>query len=132
MGCIPAVLPGANPKAQTGAFNPSLPYLNKAAFEGASGFNFTPGSASPISNIRQPGYHNEDFTVEKLFNITERVKGQINVQAFNMWNWHCYCESNTWGTGQAYITDLNNPDFGKLTGLVSSPRSFQLGVRLIF
>jgi len=132
MGCIPGVIPGANPKAQTGKFNPNLPYLNKAAFEGASGFNFTPGQGSAVSNIRQPGYHNEDFTLEKLFNITERVKGQINVQAFNMWNWHCYCQSNTWGTGQAYQTDLNNPEFGELTGLVTSPRSFQLGVRLIF
>jgi hypothetical protein len=132
MGCIPAVLPGAHPYAQSGSFNPNQPYLNKSAFEGQSGFNFFPGNGSPVPNIRQPGFHNEDFTLEKTFTLTERVNLKINVQAFNMWNWHCYCQSNSWGTGGAFVTDLNNPDFGQLTGLVTSPRSFQLGGRLTF
>jgi hypothetical protein len=131
--CIPAVLPGANPYAQSGgSFDPSKPYLNKAAFEGQSGFDFTTGSGSPVQNIRQPGYHNEDFTVEKTIKISERVKFQINAQAFNMWNWHCFAASNTWGTGAAFYTDLANPLFGKATGLTSSPRVFQLGARLSF
>ncbi|MGA2983923.1 MAG: TonB-dependent receptor [Terriglobia bacterium] len=132
MGCLPAVLPGAKVYAQSGKFNPNEPYLNKAAFEGQSGFNFFPGNGSPVSNIRQPGFHNQDFTLEKTTRITERVNFKVNVQAFNLWNWHCYCQSNSWGTGGAYNTDLNNPNFGGLTGLVTSPRSFQLGGRFTF
>jgi len=131
-GCIPAVLAGANPHAQSGSFNPNKPYLTAAAFEGQNGFNFFTGSGSPVSNIRAPGFHNEDLGLEKTISISERVKFQINAQAFNVWNWHCFSRSNTWGTGGAFDTDLNSPDFGWITGLTSSPRVFQMGARLMF
>jgi hypothetical protein len=60
------------------------------------------------------------------------VKFQLGAQFFNMWNYHFFSSSNTWGSGAAFVADMNSPQFGLPTGNVTSPRNIQLGARLDF
>jgi hypothetical protein len=132
--CIPGVLPGMNPLAQTpgGSYNPNKPLFNANAFEGVNGFNFYTGQGSAISNYRGSPFHDQDLNLTKRIALTERFKFQVGVQFFNMWNYHFFTASNTWGAGAAFTTDLNSPVFGQPTGNVTSPRNIQLGARLEF
>jgi len=66
MGCIPAILPAANPYAQDKThFDVNKPLLNAAAFQPADIFSFYGGAGPRVSNIRGFGYHNEDLGLTK-------------------------------------------------------------------
>ena len=57
-GCIPGILPGADPFAQDkGNFDPNQPLLNRGAFEPADSFNFYFGQGPRISDFRGFAYH---------------------------------------------------------------------------
>jgi hypothetical protein len=133
-GCIPAVIPGQDPFAQStgGSYNPNMPLFNKAAFQGQNGFNFDFGNGSPVSNYRIGPFYNEDLNLVKNIALTERLNLQFSAQAFNVWNWHFFSGSNTWGTGTAFNTDLNSPLFGMPTGVITDPRAVQVAARLTF
>jgi hypothetical protein len=134
--CIPGLLPGANPFAQSkSSFDPSKPLLNAASFEnGTNGgaFAFYLGQGARIPNIRGFGYHNQDLSLMKENLITERIKFQFRADFFNVWNWHVFSQGTTFGQGGAFVTDLASPAFGLTTGSVTAPRSIELGVRLIY
>jgi hypothetical protein len=132
--CIPGVLSGQSPFLQSlgGSYNPNQLLFNKSAFEGANGFSFNTGQGSPVSSYRGSPFHDEDLNLTKRVAITERVKFQIGAQFFNMWNFHFFTASNTWGTGSAFTTDLNSAVFGQPTGNVTSPRNIQLAARVEF
>jgi len=136
MGCIPGLLSGANPFAQSkGSFNPSQPLLNKAAFEnGSTGgvFSFYGGQGPRVSNLRGFGFHNWDVSLQKTTSITERVRFEIRAQFFNIWNWHIFSQGTTWGQGGAFDTNLSSPTFGMITGNVTNPRNIQLGGKFVF
>jgi hypothetical protein len=145
MGCVPAILPGANPLAQSkGSFNPREPLFNASAFEstgrlpgpsGVLGTNediYSPGVGPRISNIRGFGYRNNDFGLQKITLITERVKLELRAEFFNLWNWHVFSQGTTWGQSGAFTTDLASPDFGLVTGNVTAPRNIQLGAKIVF
>ena len=60
-------------------------FFNPAAFAAPSDFTF--GNAPRyFSNLRAPGYVDEDLTVGKWFNIAEKLRLQLAVQAFNAFN----------------------------------------------
>lgn len=130
-GCIPAILPGANPWAQSkGSFDPNNPLLNAAAFQSANSFNFYYGEGPRISNLRGFGYHNQDVGLIKNTSITERVNLQFRVEAFNVFNWHIFmCQTNCFGS-IAFNNDVSSPAFGMWNGSVSTPRNVQLGLRI--
>ena len=132
VGCIPGVLPGANPWAQsTSNFEPSKPLFNKAAFEPANSFNLYFGSGSRITNLRGFGYHNEDFSLVKNTHITEKVGFQLRAEAFNVFNFHIFSATGNFG-GSAITTDVSSPSFGLWNGSVSDPRNLQIGAKVIF
>src|SRR5439155_1647689 len=81
-GCIPAVLPGASPFAQSkdGSFDPNRPLFDKAAFESADNFNFYFGTGPRVSNLRGFGYHNQDLNIIKNTRITEKVSLQFRAE----------------------------------------------------
>ena len=123
-GCLPAILPGSNPLAQSnGSYDPRKPRFNPAAFEPASSFNFYYGKGARVTNVRGFGYHNEDFGIHKNTHLTEKVTLQIRAEAFNVFNWHTFGGSNT---------NIASPNFGLWNGGVSAPRNLQLGAKLIF
>jgi hypothetical protein len=136
-GCIPGVLPGANPFAQDkSSFDPNLPLFNKAAFESEDVFNFYTGVGPRVSNIRGFGYQNQDLNLIKNTFITERVNLQIRGEFFNVWNWHTFTsKGGEDGLGSAFAafnTDVSSPNFGIWNGSVSAPRNIQVGAKLIF
>ena len=135
--CVPSILPGANPFAQSRKnFNPAEPLFNAAAFQPASTFNFNFGDGSRMSNLRGFGYHNVDFNLEKDTKLTEKLNLEMRFGFFNIFNWHVYTNpgSSIGATGnpQPFITDVNSPSFGTWTGGVSQPRNIQFGLKLVF
>ncbi len=136
--CSPALLPGANPFAQSLThFDPSLPVLNVNAFEPASSFNFYTGNGPRVQNFRQPGYSDFDIGLSKTAHITERFTFQLRGDAFNIFNQHHFNNVGTFllsgGTGgSAFDTDVASSGFGTWNGTVTSPRNIQVSGRVSF
>jgi hypothetical protein len=60
-------------------------FFNPAAFGPTPDFTF--GNAPRyFSNLRAPGYVDEDLTLAKWFNVTEKLRVQFAVQMFNAFN----------------------------------------------
>jgi hypothetical protein len=144
VGCIPAILPGANPFAQSlDNFDPEQPLFNRAAFEpvaadpdnpqpGEFGYFGYYGTGPRISNVRGFGYHNHNIGFIKNTQITEKLRFQIRAEFFNVWNWHIFSSTGRWGDS-AFNTDISSSDFGMWNGgTVSQPRNIQVGARLEF
>lgn len=133
MQCIPAIT-GAHPFLQSaGKYNPDLgPLFNAAAFESPDSFNFYAGSGPRVSDLRGPGFKNEDLTLMKTTKLTEKVGLQFRVEAFNVWNWHSLnCETRCSGT-TAFTTDVASPAFGQWNGDTTTPRTIQFAMLLKF
>lgn len=133
--CIPALLPGANPFAQNpdGKIDLSKPLFNANAFEnGANTFQFDFGQGPRISNIRQRGYHNVDFSLMKQTYVTEKLNFQIRAEFFNVFNWHILNARGGFQGSSAFDTDLGQGSFGKWNGSVSDPRVIQVSLRIQF
>jgi hypothetical protein len=134
VACIPAVLEGANPFAQSKSdFDPANgPLLNSAAFEDPGSFNFYYGKGARVSNLRGFGYNNHDLTVFKRTQITEKVRVEVRAEFFNVWNQHVFrCTSRCFGD-QGFDTDVASPTFGEWNGAVTPPRTIQLSAKLVF
>jgi outer membrane receptor protein involved in Fe transport len=124
-GCIPSVLPGANPYAQDrGAFNPNLPLFSSSAFQPVDSFNFYYGDGPRVSNLRGFGYTNLDFGVTKNFTIKERWIIQIRGEAFNALNSHSFLNN--------FVSNIQSPSFGTWNGSITAPRNLQLGGKITF
>jgi hypothetical protein len=133
--CIPAILPGANPWAQSKSdFDPNKPLFNLSAFDQGNGYNFYFGTGPRVSNLRGFGYHNQDAIFTKNIPIGEKVKFALSGQFFNMWNWHTFTSPGAvaWSNQQIIDTDIASPTFGMWNGAVSNPRYIQLAGRLTF
>jgi hypothetical protein len=133
--CIPAILKGANPFAQSkGNFDPNQPLFNQAAFESPSSFDFYLGQGPRVSNLRGFGYHNQDFALIKNTRITERINFQLRAEFFNLWNWHIFDQQgNEFTTNpSAFTTDVASPSFGMWNGSVTAPRNIQIAARVSF
>jgi hypothetical protein len=60
-------------------------FLNPAAFKAPDDYTF--GTAPRyFSNLRAPGYVDEDLAIQKWFTLKERLRLQIAVQMFNAFN----------------------------------------------
>jgi hypothetical protein len=131
--CIPGLLPGAKPFAQSeSSFDPSMPLLNAASFESPNSFNFYLGQGPRISNFRAPGYQNQDFALSKNSHISERVSMDIRAELFNMWNWHSFVCQEFCAGALAFVNDASSPSFGMWDGSVSAPRNIQLSMKFNF
>jgi hypothetical protein len=133
-GCIPALKPGASPWLQDkGNFDPNAgPLFDRNAFESVDAFNFYYGTGPRISHLRGFGYRNQDLSLIKNTNLGGRVRLQLRIEAFNLWNWHYFGSRGTTMDLSAFNTDIASPDFGRWTGGVSDPRNIQVAARLEF
>lgn len=126
MGCLPGVLPGQNPWAVSlSNWKPGQTLFNKSAFEDPNTFNFYGGAGAKVTNLRGPGYANEDLALTKSTRLSERLSFEFRVEAFNVWNAHYF-------TGTPVVTDVASPSFGQWNGSVSGPRNLQIGGKLLF
>jgi hypothetical protein len=105
------------------------PYLNEAAFADPplspnNEFPLRVGTAPrELPNIRGPAHQEEDFSLIKNTNITERVKFQIRADFQNVFN--------RVGRGDP-DTDVNDGTFGEIFGSMSGPRLIQMSGRFTF
>ena len=136
--CVPGLLPGASPFAQSVAsIDASKPLLNASSFEPADSFNFYTGNGPRVQNFRQPGYSDFDIGLQKEVRITERMTFQLRGDAFNVFNAHHF---NTVGIsiqssglgGSAFDTDVASASFGSWNGAVTSARNIQVSGRISF
>ena len=99
-------------------------FLDKAAFQNAPAYTYgnTPGAGS--YGLVGPGFWNEDVSVTREFKIWERVKLNFSVEGFNITN-------SVFFNGPASL-DINNANFGRITGQQNTARSFQLALKLQF
>jgi hypothetical protein len=133
-GCLPALLPGADPFAVSkDSFDPGngTPFFNVNAFEPVSSFNFYTGAGARVSNIRMFGFNNTNLSLRKTARITEKVRFHLLADFFNVWNQHIFTASGQFGS-MAFTNDLASPDFGTWNGSVTRPRNIQVGARLEF
>jgi len=148
-GCIPGILPGANPFVQSkSSFDPGrgcspahgdkcAPLFIVSAFEPCNDvtcFNFYSGSGARITTLRYWPYKNHSLALIKDTKITGRMNFQIRAEFFNLWNWHIFNATgdSRGGGSQAFTYDVSSADFGKWNGTVTSPRNIQVGARFEF
>jgi len=105
-----------------GDFDPAIHRLfNPAAFVSPGPQAF--GDAPPrLAEARNFGLRKEDLSLRKDTRLTEGMRLEFNVQAFNLLN------RNQWGNANA---SLSSSDFGKITG-TGPARNIQLGMKLHF
>ena len=97
-------------------------FFNPAAFSQAPAYTF--GSAPRyFSNLRAPGYVDEDLGIQKWFTLTEKFRLQFTAQMFNAFN-HANFDS----------PDINLGDAATTMGQASNtqgPRQVQLSLKLV-
>jgi hypothetical protein len=79
--------------------------------------------------LRRPGYWELDLNFAKTTQITDRMRFQVRLEAFNVFNSPMYDERD-------YNRDTNSADFGRInrntTGQSNFQRFVQLGFRFVF
>lgn len=103
-------------------------YVDASAFtapaKNAAGTYIAPGTAGR-DIVRGPGFSNIDFALFKNFPVTERIKGQFRVQAYNL--------TNTPHFSNPSDTNLNDGKIGQINSvLTNSWRQVELALRFTF
>ena len=97
-------------------------YFNTACFTAPPIFTF--GNESRTDNqLRAPGIANYDLALFKDTAITERLKLQLRVESFNLFNRVQFGAPNT---------SIGNPVVGQITSQVNDPRLLQIAGRISF
>ena len=106
--------------------NGGTPYLNPAAFATqpltAQGYPMRIGTAPVVLDVRGPMFLSEDLGLMKRFGVGER-SFEFRLDLVNA--------LNRSGLG-GLETNLNNPNFGKLTGIGIGARRLQIALRATF
>ena len=95
--------------------------MRHEVFAQPQGFRFGDGI---VGDVYGPRYQNWDFSLAKIFSITERQKLEFRTEFFNVWN-HPNFNNPT-------FVDISGPNFGAITTTVGSPRIIQFGFRYSF
>lgn len=99
-------------------------FLNPQAFRNPAPYTYgdTPGAGA--FGLYNPGFWNEDMNITRQFPIKEKIKLDLSAEVFNLTNSVIF-------NGPASL-DINNANFGRITGQQNTPRSFQLSMKLQF
>jgi hypothetical protein len=99
-------------------------FLDRQAFINPAPYSYgdTPGAGA--HGLYNPGFWNEDLGITRRFRITERFRLDFSAEAFNVANTVIF-------SGPASL-DINNANFGRITGQQNAPRSVQLALKLQF
>jgi hypothetical protein len=107
--------------------------FNPAAFEKSPGLPAGPASSAQIaatfgnvprylSNLRAPGYVDEDLGIQKWFNVEEKFRLQFTAQLFNAFNHANFLSPDT---------TIGDPQFGQCSGQTMAARQIQLSIKLV-
>jgi hypothetical protein len=95
---------GTCPNGQT--VGTKICWFNPAAFTQAPAYTF--GDAPRyFSNLRSPGYVDEDLGIQKWFNLTEKFRLQFTAQMFNAFN-HTNFDSPDINLGDSTMGEISN------------------------
>jgi len=111
-------------QAKTASFNdPATDFwINKAAFASPAANTFG-SSARAYTDLRGPGFANESFGLIKRTKLTESLLLTFRAEFFNVFNRTVFAAPNS---------NVNNLQFGRISGQANSPRQGQLALRLEF
>ena len=107
--------------------NPYIPvgtkycFFNPAAFAQAAPYTFGTGPRF-YSNLRAPGYVNQDLGISKWFNLRERFRLQFSLQMFNAFNHPNFTIPNA---------TVGDPTMGESSGTLGA-RQMQASLKLTY
>jgi hypothetical protein len=96
-------------------------WFNTSVFSQPDPFTFG-NTGCMLRDVREPGIVNADFSEQKNFPLTERVKLQFRAEFFNL--------SNTPHFGRPGAV-FGDPQFGIMCGRANLPRQIQFGLELL-
>jgi Carboxypeptidase regulatory-like domain len=96
------------------------PWFSQASFVQPTGVRFGTSGRNIMSG---PNFFNADASIFKIFNFTERWKLEVRGEAFSFTNTPQFSRPST---------DVNNANYGYITGVDGGGRSMQLGAKIIF
>ncbi len=108
------------------AFVISRPLLNGTSVGVVNNPTFDPNAPfgnTPRNFLTGPGQKNIDFSVIKLIPFNDRIRGEVRVEMFNIFNWVNYANP---------VSNIALGNFGQITGASTGPRVIQLGFKLNF
>ncbi len=113
-------------------FDPNVDaYANSAAFAAPAPYTF--GTASQdFGNVRAPSYLDEDISIWKNTQITERVRLEFHADFINAFNRTKFDIGDSFGGSNYNVWVAGVPGFGTLTDQSNYPRNIQLGMKLVF
>jgi len=118
----PSVVPGCKAKINGSAQSRADEWFNTACFTQPGNFAF--GDESRVDPVlRSGGTANYDFSLTKLFKITETSNVQFSGQFFNLFNRVQFAPPDN---------SLADPGFGRVTRQANNPRLVQLALRYSF
>jgi hypothetical protein len=109
------------------AFVLSRPILAGGAVGAVNNPNFdrnAPFGNTPRNFFRGPGQKNMDFSIVRFIPFTERVRGELRTEFFNVFNWVNLANPNS--------NLANLATFGKITQTSTGPRVIQFAFKLNF
>lgn len=119
ISCSPAPC-GAYISQTFAAGTPTGPFL----IPGKTGNVFTAPGTSGRDILRGPGLSNLDLSLFKRFSMTERIKSEVRLQAYNVTNTPHFANPNA---------DLSQVNFGQISSTIPfSYRQVEVGLRVTF
>ena len=127
-GNTPNLILGQQPILHSCAgFDPATGvYLNTAAFS-IPGPNQFGTSAQVLPNARSCPVYNEDLGLMKKFFINERTYFELRFEMFNAFNRVVFGSPS-----QSSPANVNNANFGQITGQGNTPRNGQVALKFYF
>jgi hypothetical protein len=105
-------------------FDPAVFSTPAATLTGVNGVAYAPfGTVTRNSSIDGPGYWNVDASAFKSLPFTERIKGELRADVFNIFNHP--------NPGNPNVT-VTATTFGQITGMASTSRLVRFGFRVLF
>ena len=102
--------------------NPNVRWFNRAAFSVPGPYQF--GTAAPYQNdVRNPPFFTEALSLVKHVKLQERIDLEYRADISNLLNRTSFGGINV---------NLNDPNFGRPTGVQQGPRIIQMALRLNF
>jgi hypothetical protein len=78
--------------------------------------------------LRGPGRDNWNMALFKTISFTERLRTEIRVESYNVWN---HTQFRADGAGGGLSTAIGGTDVGKITSAFDA-RTFQIGAKILF
>jgi len=95
-------------------------WFNRAAFAAPAAYTF--GNLGR-NTLRSDWVRNFDLSLFRQFPITESMRFELRVEAFNAFNTPTFA---------APVSNMSSPTFGQVLATANSPRQLQLGAKFIF